>query len=137
MTLFIKQLIPVVQRDPRFAYEAYEFVNQALEHTHKMLGRAPATENAEPNETRYDVSPRQWVEGICDFARQEFGLMARVVFRQWGIRRTDDFGAIVFNLIDAGLIRPSPDEGRADFHDLLDLDEALVHGFRIVLEDEQ
>ena len=41
MTAFIKKLVPVVQRDPRYAYEAYEFVFQALEHTQNMLGREP------------------------------------------------------------------------------------------------
>ena len=32
MTSFIKKLMPVVRRDPRYAYEAYEFVSQALVH---------------------------------------------------------------------------------------------------------
>jgi uncharacterized repeat protein (TIGR04138 family) len=136
MTSLIKKLMPVVRRDPRYAYEAYEFVSQALVHTHKMLGREPPDENTDANDMRYHVSGRQWVEGICDFARQEFGLMARVVFRMWGIHRTDDFGEIVFNLIDAGLMSRTPEESRADFHALFDLDEALEQGFRIVLEEE-
>jgi uncharacterized repeat protein (TIGR04138 family) len=135
MTSFIKNLMPVVRRDPRYAYEAYEFVFKALEYTHKMLGHPP-DENSDPNDTRYHVSVRQWVEGICDFARQEFGLMARVVFRMWGIHSTDDFGEIVFNLIDAGLMSRTPEESRADFHALFELDEALEQGFRIVLEEE-
>ena len=91
---------------------------------------------ADPEDPRYHVSIRQWVEGICDFARQEFGLMARVVFRMWGVRSTDDFGEIVFNLIDAGLMSRTADESRADFHALFDLDEALLEGFRIVIEEE-
>jgi uncharacterized repeat protein (TIGR04138 family) len=136
MTSFIKKLMPIVRRDPRYAYEAYEFVSQALVHTNKMLGRELRDENTDPNDMRYHVSARQWVEGICDFARHEFGLMAGVVFRMWGIRCTDDFGEIVFNLIDEGLMTPTPDESRADFHALFDLDEALEQGFRIVLEEE-
>ena len=136
MTSFIKKLMPIVRRDPRYAYEAYEFVSQALVHTNKMLGRELRDENTDPNDVRYHVSPRQWVEGICAFGRQEFGLMAGVVFRMWGIRCTDDFGEIVFNLIDEGLMTPTPDESRADFHALFDLDEALEQGFRIVLEEE-
>jgi uncharacterized repeat protein (TIGR04138 family) len=136
MTAFIKKLMPVVQRDPRYAYEAYEFIFQALEHTHKMLGRSPPDESTDPEDVRYHVTVRQWVEGICAYARQEFGLMARVVFRMWGIRSTDDFGEIVFNLIDAGLMSRTPDESRADFHALFDLDEVLEQDFRIVLEEE-
>ncbi len=136
MTSFIKKLVPVVQRDPRFAYEAYEFVFQALEHTQKLLGREPHDENADPGDASFHVSGRQLVEGICDCARHEFGLMAGVVFRMWGIRRTDDFGAIVFNLIDAELMSRTPEDSLADFHALFDLDEALLNGFRIVVEEE-
>lgn len=136
MTAFIKKLVPVVQRDPRYAYEAYEFVFQALEHTQKMLGREPPGESVDPADTSFHVTGRQLVEGICDFARNEFGRMAGVVFRMWGIRRTDDFGEIVFNLIEAELMSRTPDDSRADFHALFDLDEALMHGFRIVLEEE-
>lgn len=131
-----QQLIDIVQRDPRYAYEVYDFVFQGLEHTHRMLGREPPDESTNPNEPRHHVSVRQWLEGICDLARREFGLMAGVVFRMWGVRSTDDFGAIVFNLIDADLICRMADETRADFHDLFDLDEALQQGLTIGVEEE-
>ncbi|MBI1830046.1 MAG: hypothetical protein HYR84_01185 [Planctomycetes bacterium] len=133
MTAFIKKLVPIVRGDPRFAYEAYEFVFHGLEHTQKLLGRDEA---ADPQDVSFHVSSRQLVEGICDLARQEFGLMARVVFRMWGVHTTGDLGEIVFNLIDAELMSRTSDDNRADFDDLFDLDEALVHGFRIVLEEE-
>ena len=136
MTAFIKKLIPVVQRDSRYAYEAYEFVFQALEHTQKMLGRQVPHESVDVSDTSFHVTGRQLVEGVCDFARHEFGLMAPVVFRMWGIHRTGDFGEIVFNLIDAELMSRTPEDSRADFQNLFDLDEALVGGFQIVLEEE-
>jgi uncharacterized repeat protein (TIGR04138 family) len=136
MTSFIKKLLPVVERDPRYAYEAYEFVFQALEHTHKLLGREPPDEATDPHDARFHVTGRQFVEGICDYARQEFGLMARVVFRMWGIERTDDFGEIVFNLIDAELMSRTDEDSKRDFSDLFDLDEVLSRDFRIVLDDE-
>jgi uncharacterized repeat protein (TIGR04138 family) len=136
MTAFIKKLVPVVRRDPRYAYEAYEFVFQALDHTLKLLGRDLPDENSDPEDTRFHLSGRELVEGMCDFARREFGLMAAVVFRMWGVRRTDDFGEIVFNLIDAGLMSSTPEDSRADFHALFDLEEVLELDFRIVLEEE-
>jgi len=40
MSSLNSKLLAVVRRDPRYAYEAYEFVFQALEYTQKMLGRA-------------------------------------------------------------------------------------------------
>jgi uncharacterized repeat protein (TIGR04138 family) len=136
MSSFNAKLLAVARRDPRYAYEAYEFIFQALEHTQKMLGRTPTDDSADPNEPRHHVSGRQLMEGARDFALQEFGMMARVVLRMWGIQRTGDFGEIVFNLIEAELMSKTSEDTRADFHDVFDLDEALSSGFRIALEEE-
>ena len=38
--------------------------------------------------------------------------MARTVFRQWGIQRTDDFGDMVFNLVEAGLMSKTEQDTR-------------------------
>ena len=65
--------MPVVRRDPRYAYEAYEFVFQALDHTLKMLGRDRPDENADANDPRFHLTGRQLVEGMCDFARKNSG----------------------------------------------------------------
>ncbi len=136
MSSFNNKLLAVVRRDPRYAYEAYEFVFHALEHTQKMLGREANTERTDPGEPRHHVTCRQLLEGIRDFALHEFGLMARVVFRMWGVQRTDDFGEIVFNLIEAELMSKTSEDTRNDFHEVFDLDEALTDGFRIVIEEE-
>jgi uncharacterized repeat protein (TIGR04138 family) len=136
MSSFNAKLLAVARRDPRYAYEAYEFIFQALEHTQKMLGRTPTDENADPNEPRHHVSGPQLMHGAREFALQEFGMMARVVFRMWGIHSTGDFGKIVFNLIEAELMSKTSEDTRADFQDVFDLDEALSTGFRIVLEEE-
>jgi uncharacterized repeat protein (TIGR04138 family) len=135
MTSF-KKLMPVARRDPRYAVEAYLFVFEALDHTLKLLGRDLPDEKTDPQDPRFHLSGRQLVEGMCDFARSEFGLMAPAVFRQWGVRRTDDFGEIVFNLIEADLMSRSPQDSKADFHALFDLDAVLVQDFQIVLEEE-
>lgn len=137
MNSFNAKLLAVARRDPRYAYEAYEFIFQALDHTQKMLGRASSEgEPADANEPHHHVTGRQLMEGARDYAVQEFGLMARVVFRMWGIHRTDDFGAIVFNLIEAELMSKTAADSLDDFHEVFDLDEALCSGFRIVLEEE-
>jgi uncharacterized repeat protein (TIGR04138 family) len=135
MTTF-KKLLPVVRRDPRYAYEAYAFVFQAIDHTLKRLGRELPDETSEAHDPRFHLSGRELVEGMCEFAREEFGLMAPAVFRQWGVRRTDDFGEIVFNLIEADLMSRNAEDSKADFHALFDLDTTLVQGFRIVVEEE-
>jgi uncharacterized repeat protein (TIGR04138 family) len=140
--MFHAGLAEVVRRDPRFAYEAYEFLYEALNHTQKMLGRLPPGEaltggQAESLERQHHVSGQELLAGIRDLALREFGFMARTVFHMWGIQRTDDFGDIVFNLVEAGLMNKTDEDTRQDFHDVYDLDQALVQGYRIELEEAE
>ena len=139
MTLFHTGLMEVVQRDPRYAYEAYEFLFHALHHTQKMLGREPPEvaegEPPPPVDKRYHVSGKELAHGARDLALREFGLMARTVFRMWGIHRTDDFGEIVFNLVEASLMSKTDKDDLTDFQNVYDLDQALVHDYRIALDE--
>jgi uncharacterized repeat protein (TIGR04138 family) len=136
MMQFNSKLAEVVRRDPRYAYEAYEFVFQGLNFTQKLLGRMPEGEG-EHTETdaKHHVSGPELVEGIRQLALREFGLMARTVFHMWGLRKTDDFGEIVFNLISAGLMSKTDEDNRDDFRGIFDFDEALVQGYRIQLDE--
>jgi len=127
------KLDELVRNDPRYASEAYEFVFLALGHTQKMLGRVQPAGGVEQE---HHVRGPELLNGIRDLALQEFGLMARTVFRMWGINATADFGEIVFNLIDAGLMSKTDEDRRLDFHDVYDLDEALVQGYRIEVKEE-
>ena len=131
--MYQARLADLVRRDPRYTYEAYEFVFAALTHTQKLLGRLPGKNDAA--DAQYHVTGRELVAGIRDLALREFGFMARTVFHMWGLRGTADFGEIVFNLIDAGLMSRTSEDSRSDFHDLFDFDEALVQGFRIELDE--
>src|SRR5262245_50881876 len=125
MTMFHAGLAEVVQKDPRFALEAYEFLFLALNHTQRILGREPPEGETPATEAKYHVSGQELLEGVRSLALQEFGMMARTVLRQWGVNRTDDFGDMVFNLVEAGLMSKTDRDTRADFHDLYNLDEAL------------
>jgi uncharacterized repeat protein (TIGR04138 family) len=127
------KLEELVRRDPRYAYEAYEFMFAALAHTQKLLGResVPA-----PGEERH-VTGRQLLDGVRDLALREFGLMARTVFKVWGVQRTDDFGQIVFNLVEANLMSKTDEDDPLDFHEVYDLDRALTEGYRIELSPDE
>jgi uncharacterized repeat protein (TIGR04138 family) len=131
------KLAEIVRRDPRYAYEAYEFVFAALAHTQKILGRLPREEAPTEAESQHHVSGPELLQGVRDLALREFGFMARTVFRRWGINHTDDFGEIVFNLVDATLMSKTSEDTRRDFHAVYDLDRALEDGFRINLDEAE
>ena len=60
------------------------------------------------------------------FAREEFGSFAPMVFREWGVRSTEDIGAIVFELVQAGQLSARPEDTPADFTGRGDLFAALA-----------
>src|SRR5437763_17005022 len=93
MAMIDPKLMEVAGRDPRFAYEAYDFIFKGLDHAETMLGRGQAAKSAdEGNHPVHHVKSHELLEGIRALALQEFGLMASIVFRMWGVRTTEDFG---------------------------------------------
>lgn len=114
----------LVKRDPRYPLEAYEFIFAALTHTQVMLGRRPVYEPG-AEEEQHHVSGQQLMLGVRDLALREFGMLARTVFRMWNVNSTGDFGNMVFNLIDAGLMSKTDRDDLSDFQEVYDLDEAL------------
>jgi uncharacterized repeat protein (TIGR04138 family) len=93
MTMYHPKLAEIVRRDPRYAYEAYEFVFAALTHSQKMLGRLPREEMSAEVEAQHHVTGPELLQGVRDLALREFGLMARRFRRdrlQPGRRHSDE-----------------------------------------------
>ena len=55
--------------------------------------------------------------------------MAKTVFEQWGITRTEDFGDIVFHLVKEGILSKTDSDRRSDFARGYDFEEAFVRNF--------
>lgn len=125
------ELIEIADKDGRYAWEAFEFVMEALGHAQRMFGKeSPQSEG--PVGPEHHVTGRELLEGVCDLARREFGLMAPLVFELWGIRRTDDFGELVFSMIRAGVLSKTDSDRLEDFQNVFDLEQALTEGYRIL-----
>ena len=137
MSTYQVRLAQIVERDPRYPYEAYDFVFAGLNHTQRMLKRMPRDEEESTAETQHHVTGPELLEGIRELALQEFGLMARVVFRMWGINSTADFGEIVFNLVAENLMSKSEQDTREDFRNVYDLEKVLVDDFRMELGEAE
>ena len=127
------KILELTRADPRYTYEAYDFVCDAVTYTQDRLGRL-AAEGEEPQDDRH-VSGAELLRGACELAVREFGMMAPVVFRMWGIRTTDDFGALVFKLIEADRLSKSDRDDPEDFHEVFDMEKALSEGFELKLGD--
>lgn len=98
----------IVTGDSRYQAGAYVFLREALDFTQKRT----AAGSGEPER---HVSGQQLLEGIRAYAVEHYGPMALALFDEWGIRRCEDFGEIVFNLIDHQVLRKTETDTRDDF----------------------
>ena len=112
----------------RYHPNGYLFMSAALHRTQQRLGRTQAHGE---NDERAHISGQELLEGIREFALERFGLMSRAVFSSWGIHATDDFGRMVFELIERGEMRKTDGDQLADFFDVYDFDEALERQYEI------
>ncbi|MBK9137968.1 MAG: hypothetical protein IPM17_04295 [Verrucomicrobia bacterium] len=112
----------IVARDPRYTREAYEFVREALDFTQKAISKA------NKGKLRH-ITGQELLAGARAYALQQYGPMALTVLNEWGIRRGEDIGEIVFNLIDARLFSKTDADSRADFEGGFDFEEAFRKPF--------
>ncbi|HOC56868.1 MAG TPA: hypothetical protein PKI20_14700 [Verrucomicrobiota bacterium] len=119
---FEQALATIQAKDPRYDREAYLFVREALEHTQKTIAKNPR------GRIRH-VTGQELLAGIRDFALQQFGPMTKTVLEEWGMRRCEDFGEIVFNMVAVGWLAKTSKDSRADFAGGYDFDDAFVKPF--------
>lgn len=112
----------------RYSLNAYRFLFTALRYTQEKLGK---TQAHGPDDEQAHISGPELLFGIRDYARENFGLLAKTVFNSWGIHATDDFGAMVFELIERGEMRKTDRDQLIDFYDVYDFDEAFSRNYRI------
>ncbi|MBI5368775.1 MAG: hypothetical protein HZA54_17195 [Planctomycetes bacterium] len=103
----------LLARDRRYDREAYQFLFQSLDFTLRGLD-APR-----------HVTAAELLDGLRRLALKEFGLLARMVLGAWGIKSTRDVGELVYNLVDAGLMRVADGDRREDFDGVFDFEQAL------------
>ena len=120
---FEQTLEKILKRDNRYRREAYLFVREALDFTQKI-----AAQNNK-DEVRH-VTGQELLDGIRQFALQQFGPMAMLVLHEWGVTKCEDFGEIVFNMVDSGILAKTDKDSRVDFRGGYDFFEALRQPFR-------
>ncbi len=112
----------IVREDPRYEPGAYFLVREGLDATLRALKPA---RRREPTH----VSGRQLSEGLRAHILDQYGPMSRTLLDAWGIRSTEDFGKIVFTLIDYGILAKNAEDRMEDFQDVFDFEEAFEFPF--------
>ena len=96
-----------------FRSEAYFFTLDALHSSVEELS------------VRRHLSGPELLQGVVRLANERFGGEAADILNGWGISCTRDFGVIIYDLIEAGILSKTEDDELEDFEEVFDLSEAL------------
>ena len=109
-------------KDPRYSPDSYFFIKEALDFTLKIMKKS----NEGPER---HITGQELLEGIRKYTIQEFGPIALTVLNTWGIKKTEDFGEIVFNLVATGKLGKTDKDKKEDFADCYDFYDAFAKPF--------
>jgi uncharacterized repeat protein (TIGR04138 family) len=90
-------------RDSQYSAEAYGFLLEALDKTRRELEREG------------HVSAGELLTGIEALASERYGPLAALVFEDWGIKSGGDFGNMVYELVDKGVLGRKEEDSIDDF----------------------
>lgn len=114
-----------LEQDSKYPLSAYLFVQRGLDFTvRRMHGDVDNPQDTRAHKNRH-VSGHQLCDGLRDLALQEYGLMARTVLTRWNINSSEDFGRVVFAMVEAGLMKKTADDSLDDFMNVYDFDQVF------------
>lgn len=102
---------------------AFKFVYSALRFTQEELGRDRRSE------VSGHITGPELLDGVRKLALQHFGMLSVTVFKSWGVTSTADFGHIVFEMIEAGEMRRTPNDQLSDFIGIYDFEKAFCEDY--------
>ena len=118
---FPEAVAVLTEADSRYHADAYFFLREGLDHAVKLRKR-------KLGECGH-VSGQQMCEALRQLAVKAFGPMVPMVLEYWGIRKTDDFGEMVWNLIELGVFGRTENDSREDFKNVYSFREAFVEPY--------
>ncbi len=119
---FAEAVAVLTEGDLRYHADAYFFLRDGLDHAVKLRKRQHGQSG--------HVTGQQMCEGLRQLAIKAFGPMVPMVFDYWGIRKTDDFGEMVWKLIDLGVFGRTESDAREDFKNVFSFREAFEEPYR-------
>jgi uncharacterized repeat protein (TIGR04138 family) len=101
---FVDVFSEVAEHDARYAREAFWLVRDAVAHAVQ----------SHSGDSRH-VTANELLESLRILAVERYASDAREQLRSWGVTRCEDFGEIVFTLIEKGAFGKRPEDRKEDF----------------------
>jgi|UniRef100_A0A7C6A881 uncharacterized repeat protein (TIGR04138 family) len=119
-----KKFEEILKKDSRYKLEAYLFVLAALEYTREMTGKPK------------HVTGKELLEGIKQLGLEQYGIMTKTVFESWGVKTTNDFGQIVFNMVASGILSKTEEDKIEDFDNVYDFTEVFEKNYTFNIKND-
>jgi len=119
---FEQSVVSILKRDKRFDPHAYFFLKDALDFTLKRLTEGKSDKSPH-------VSGPQLLEGYRDLALEQFGPMASTLMQEWGVKKCQDVGDMVFQLIEEQVFGKQDSDKKEDFSEVFDFQDSLTLPF--------
>ncbi|HVP73898.1 MAG TPA: Minf_1886 family protein [Phycisphaerales bacterium] len=104
-----------------YPVDAFHFVREGLSYAaHRVHDDVESIAEQDRH-----ITGQQLCLGLRDFAIDRYGMLAPAVLGHWNIRRTEDFGRIVFAMVEHGLLSKTSDDTLEDFRSVYDFQEAF------------
>lgn len=110
----LRKISKIAEKDGRFSKEGFLFILAALEYT---ISKLPE---------RRHLTGQEFSKGIAEYAREQYGYLAKTVLNNWGITTTLNYGEIVYLLIDKGLMSKTEEDKKKDFGNVYDFDDEFA-----------
>lgn len=111
----------------QYPLDAFVFVQRGLDFTVRRI-HGELEDDYDPDDldqpSRH-VSGRMLCEGLRDHAIQQYGLLAGTVLSRWRVTRCEDFGHIVFAMVESGMMHKTDDDSIDDFANVFSFQEAF------------
>ncbi len=121
-TNFDEVLEKILAQDSRYRREAYVFLRGTLDYVQKPSSKTRKIEACH-------ITGQELLRGIRTYALELYGPMAKTLLNEWGVHGCEDFGEIVFNMVDHGLLSKTEQDSRDDFKSGYDFNEAFCQPF--------
>jgi len=115
---FYSIISTIYAQDSRYYPEAYEFVMEALSFSQLKFKKSR------------HIRGEELLAGIKALLLKKFGPLTMMVLKHWGIKTTDDFGNIVFNLVENKVLAKDTHDHYDSFKNAYDFDEVFNKGYR-------
>ncbi len=108
----------IYEKDCRYKEDAYVFVMEALAYAQKKLKRSR------------HIKSEELLKGMRELLLNKYGPLTMTVLEHWGIKSTEDFGNMVFNLVENQVLSKTEDDNIEEFRDGYNFEEVFDTGYR-------